>query len=231
MERLEESATVVVSGSYERRRGYLTAAMYTVNQVAVTTTVAIWAYLIRWDLILKQVQPDWALFATEAAWAGALSSIVVGVWRLYERQLDQEVVRLYPGIYLCERLVLPAEVCVVNPPKGVAALSKAAILDGFDFRDIPNTEHGGRGHNFEDLIGAISIVVFSIMSLGAGWKANVIALPRVGWPHQIGLMLIGNLVGLALIVTAYMRWRKKEQSNGQFRQLLLGLNKRPNTAY
>ena len=43
MSNLDDSAAVVISGGYERRRGYLTAAMYTVSQVAVVTTVAIWA--------------------------------------------------------------------------------------------------------------------------------------------------------------------------------------------
>ena len=80
-------------------------------------------------LILKYGQIDWALFATETAWAGALSSIVIGVWRIYERQLHAAVIRLYPVIYLCERLALPAEVCMIHPPDKAKELSKSQILN------------------------------------------------------------------------------------------------------
>jgi hypothetical protein len=77
---LEESARAVLSGEYERRRGYLSNTITTWNRLAVTATFAIWGFFVRWEAVAKE-HPDWRLFATQVAWAGALSSIFIGLWR------------------------------------------------------------------------------------------------------------------------------------------------------
>lgn len=209
MTNLDVSAAAVISGGYERRRGYLTAAAYTVSQVTAVTTVAIWGYLMRWDLILQQNQFDWGLFARQAAWAGALSSIVLAVWRIYARMFVAQIFRLYPGLYLCERLVLPPEVCTVNHPDPTAALSREDITQGFDFRDFTNKQLENRSDTLEDRAAVAAIVAFSVVSLAAGYKARLITFTPAWPPHEIGLMLLINLIGVLSIVRAYQQWCKK----------------------
>ena len=120
---IEDAAKVVLSGEYSRRRGYLSRGHTTWDGFALTGTVAIWGLLVQWDTLTGE-RPDPALFSTQIAWASALSSLLLGGWRFYARNIDDAIINLYPAIYLCERALLPAEACTLTPPSGVTSISK-----------------------------------------------------------------------------------------------------------
>jgi hypothetical protein len=202
-------AQVVLSGGFERRRGYLSSMLYTLNQVTVTTVVAIWAFLIRWDAVTKPTGIDWELFAREAAWAGAIASLVIGIWRIFARELDAEIIRLYPALYLCERTLLPSEVCTIKPPRGVTELSEIGSDSQFEYRVIGNAAFGSRLHGFLDWLGVASIIGFGLLSVVPGLKSGAMVLTPFGPPHLISYMLAGNVAGVIGIVCAYSLWRRK----------------------
>ena len=205
-----KQAQVVLSGGFERRRGYLSTMMYTLNQVTISTVAAIWVFLLRFDTVMKPTGTDWTLLANEAAWAGALSSVVIGFWRLFGRELDADIIRLYPAIYLCERTLLPPEVCTIKPPQGMVALPSVDSSGVFEYKNVSNAAFGGRLHGLLDWLGVSLIVGFSLLSVAAGLKSGMITLVPFGRPHRIGFMLFGNVTGLVLIIGAYAAWVRKK---------------------
>jgi hypothetical protein len=207
MMNLDEVAKAVLSGSYERRRGYITNQLTTWNQLAVMGTIAIWAFFVRWEALLGQ-PPDNRLFATQVAWAGALSSLLIGLWRYSSRVLDNDIVRTYPAIYLSERLLLPQEICTISPPKGVQPLSFTAITNGIEYRKVQNKDFGGRGHAGVDWIGVVLIVVFTVVSMLVAPSVGAIAL-SCDLREPVVFLLVANLVGLAFIAWGYLSWKGK----------------------
>jgi len=208
MSTLEEVAKAVLSGAYERRRGYLTSQLTTWNQVAATSTIALWAFFVHWEALLGQ-HPDGRLFATQVAWAGALSSLVIGLWRYWSRRVDNDLVRLYPAIYLSERLLLPPEVCTISPPTKTAPLTSTMIAGGIEYRPFPNKDFGGRGHGCLDWTGTVLIFLFAVSSVLVAASLGVITLPCVDPREPATFLLLGNLAGLALVAWGYFSWKEK----------------------
>lgn len=118
----KNAAEVFLSGEHSRRRGYLINAINKWNGFAVMGTIAIWALLVKWDVLNGQ-NTDYELFAIQIGWAGAVSSIFLGIWRLYVRYVDGSITRLYPAIYWCElTLNIPKELSSIRPPKCIELL-------------------------------------------------------------------------------------------------------------
>ena len=207
---IEDAAKVVLSGEHSRRRGYLSSIHTTWDGFALTGTLAIWAFLVQWDALRGQ-EPDHALFATQIAWASALSSLLLGFWRLYARHLDDSIISLYPVMYLCERALLPGEICTLKPPSGAELLSKADLGRGLAWVRVRNRDFGGRGHSVLDWIAGLLIVAFGAISvLTASWL-RVITIAWLGLPHLVGWFLIGNAIGFTLVIGGWAWWRSRER--------------------
>jgi hypothetical protein len=203
-----ETAKAILSGAYERRRGYLTNQLTTWNQVAATGTIAVWAFFVRWETLLGQ-HSDPRLFATQIAWASALSSLLIGFWRYWSHVVDNDIVRVYPAIYLSERLVLPPQLCTISPPNGEAPLSSEAISSGIEYRQIQNKDFGGRGHTCLDVVGGVLIVLFAVSDVLVAMSLGTIAVPCVILREPAAFLLLWNLVGLTLIAWGYLSWKGK----------------------
>lgn len=204
---LEKTAPAVLSGAYERRRGYLSTTIVSMNYLAVTATLAIWGFSVRWETGLGQSPDDWQRVAIQVAWAGALSSILIGLWRFYAHYLDHAIIRLYPALYLCERVLLPIEVCTLIPPSGVQPISKTDIDAGVNYQDVHDKDFGGRGHPFIDCVGGITVVLFGFATAWLGTSSGLITFAWFGMPHLLGWLLVGNGIGLVFISVGYVRWR------------------------
>lgn len=207
---IEDSAKVILAGEQSRRRGYLTSVISNMDALAVTGTLAIWAFLVKWDILLAE-RSSLVLFPTQIAWASALSSVLIGVWRFYVRFLDSSIIRLYPAIYMYELSLLPQEICTRKPPTKVQPLSKDNITyDKLDWVTVYNKNFGGRGHHIIDWIAVFFILIFGVISVGVAYTKEVITIGRFGSLHLIAFLLLGNIIGLSLIIIGWLRWKNRE---------------------
>jgi hypothetical protein len=205
---IKDSAKVVLSGEYSRRRGYLTGVIANMNGLAIAGTLTIWAFFVEWDTLFKI---GYGLFSTQIAWASAMSSVLIGLWRFYVRFLDSSIIRLYPAIYMCERALLPEEICTIKPPTKVQSLSKNDVAsENLAWVSVRNNDFEGRGHHIIDWIAGIFIVIFSVISIYVAYTKEVVTIVWFGTPHLIGWLLLGNIIGLLLIVIGWLLWRNKK---------------------
>jgi hypothetical protein len=196
-----KAAQIILSGSYERRRGYLFAAITVMNQLAVTATLGIWVAILR----LEHSTP--VQLAMEVGWAGSLTSILIGCWRYYAHFLDHAIVRQYPAMYLSERAILPPEVCTLRPPEGVSPITEKDIELGVAFEDVYEKAFGSRGHVALDFIAGGIVNLCAVASVLLGRASHTVTVAIGAKPHVIGYLLIGNLLGLVLVVAGHFRWR------------------------
>ena len=205
---MKETSEIILSGEHSRRRGYLSNILVSLNALAVMSSLSIWGFLVRWDFLYGKME-NHELFAIQVAWASGLSSIFLGLWRLYARSLDASIIRLYPAIYLCELEIIPAEISSIEPPRKVPVLTKDLISQGLDWEKVQNKDFRGRSHTEIDWIVVIFIFAFSVISVSVGYNLGVIGFALEGPPHLVGCLLICNAVGLSLVLVGWLRWRRK----------------------
>ena len=172
-------------------------------------SISIWGFFIRWDFLCEKTQ-NYELFAIQVAWASALSSILLGLWRFYVRYLDTQIIKLYPAMYLCGLEIIPDEIPIIKHPENVSPLTKDKISKGIDWKDICNKDFSGRGHHFIDWMVVFFIVCFCVISLGVAYKFQIIRIALWGTPHLVGWLLVGNFVGLLLVFIGWLQWRGKK---------------------
>ena len=206
---MKKASEIILSGEHSRRRGYLTNVMVSLNVLAVMGSISIWGFFISWDSLYGETQ-NHEMFSVQLAWASGLSSIFLGLWRLYARSLDASIIRLYPAIYLCELEIIPNEISSIKPPKNVTPLTKDLISQDIDWKKVRNKDFGGRCHNVIDCIVVIFIFAFSVISVLVASNLAIIDFALGGRPHLVGGLLIGNAVGLSLVLIRWLQWRKKE---------------------
>lgn len=206
---MEETAQIILSGEHSRRRGYLTNVIAGLNVLAITATISIWGFFIHWDSLLNETK-NHKLFAIQLAWASGLSSIFLGLWRLYARFLDAAIIQLYPAIYLCEVEILPEEICSIKNPKNITRLTKELILKGIKWIVVRNKDFGGRGHGVIDWIVVIIILLFVFANLATGFGLDVIEINSQGTRHLVTYLLFFNVVGILLVLIGWLKWRNKK---------------------
>jgi len=116
-------------------------------------------------------------------------------------------------MYLCERILLPKELCTIKRPKSVEKeelLSKDNVHGELDWKKVRKKDFGGRGHSVIDWVAIIFIVFFGILSVGTAWKFEFITIVLSETLHPIRLLLIGNVVGFILVIVGWMWWRNKK---------------------
>lgn len=201
----------LLSGEHSRRRGYLVTIITALNGLAVTGALTIWSTTIKWDLLYGQ-PPNYMEFAIRLAWASSVSSVLLGLWRFYVHFLDSSIIRLYPAIYLLELGVLPAEVASIRPPKlpeNVIPLTNNNLPEKIKWYEVRNSDFGGRGHQFIDILVGIFIIAALVISLWVPHELSIISFAG-GKLHLIGWLMIGNIGGLIFVIVGWRIWEKKK---------------------
>ena len=114
-------------------------------------------------------------------------------------------------MYLCERALVPGEICTLKPPTGVELVSKDDLGRELAWRKVRNRDFGGRGHSVLDWIAGLLIVAFGAVSVFTPLRLKVITITWLGIPHVVGWLLIGNTIGLALVIGGWIWWRNRER--------------------
>lgn len=207
---IDDAAKAFLSGEYSRRRGYLSGFIYTWNGFALSGTIAIWGLLLNWGALVGQ-SADFELFATQVAWASALSSILLGFWRLYAHYLDDNIMKLYAVMYVCERTLLPPRLGTLSPPKALPALEREHLNAPLLWQEVHNSDFGGRAHGVLDWIAGGFVALFGAISLATALHLRVIRI-TLGAPHLIGWLLLGNIFGACLIWFAWRWWSRQKKA-------------------
>ncbi len=212
---IDDFVKTALSGEYSRRRGYLTNVLTGWNRLGLTGTLAIWAFVIDWQGAISSNPAAQELFATQIALAGTLCSILLGICCLYSFRIDAGIIRLYPLLYFSERCILPDQLHSIQPPKrqtsSIPPLTREVIIrDEIIFLPVKYRDFGLRGNGIYLLLCAILIFAFATISVTIGLTLQVIILSTSGTPHLIGLLLLGNALGLGFIGYGWYSWRKEE---------------------
>lgn len=162
---MDNNASTMLSGGFERRRGYLTHCIFVINQLAVTSVIGIFGYVLKDNRVFEENRFDFIWLSTHIPLAGSLSSVIILIQRWYAYLLDDGIIRIYPAIYLCERLICHEKVCTVKSPVDSGFLNRQQIIDNnYVFIPIKNQEFGPRGHDHEDNLARSLICLFIIVS-------------------------------------------------------------------
>lgn len=138
--------------------------------LAITINAGIWSYFIKSYLDSSSKGSTDAL--SYIAFSGGISTILLGLWRLYTRYLDDNIANLYPDFLLYEGVLnVPVDrgtsgYLIRNVPhvdgilKGNFTLEKKAEAIA---KVVRSKRIGSRGHWFIDLfVFVISLVIFSV---------------------------------------------------------------------
>ncbi len=171
--------------STQRLRTHWSGVITTHVGYAIMINVAIWSYFLKTYIDSLATSSDGQPVYVGAA--AALSSIALGLWRLYTRYTDNAIAGLYPDFLLCEgTLSVPAEHQTSGyltrevPPVRLILLDNDLKLEQKveGIRELVESKHiGRRGHLGFDLsiLGVISVMLaVSLVALRGGlhsWSA------------------------------------------------------------
>lgn len=181
-----EEAKIMLSGLGGRRH-YLGQGIDGADRLALTLVVAIWALFLRNGIPAS---------GSAMGWAGGLSSVVIGLWRLYARSLDNGIAKLYPSIWYYEREVGVAveNSLVLKSRKDWPSVE--ALRKGVEDRII-----GTRGHLSFDVVALVLVLLMAGVTLyNGGWRQ--LTCCGCGIPVYQYVLSILYLVGVLLIILA-----------------------------
>jgi len=150
---------VLLSGEYSRRRGYLSQVITSWNGYALIGMLSIWSFCVDWRNLLGDCNSQ-EMFSIQIAWASALSSVLLGLWRFYARYLDDAIIHMYPAIYICESSLIHEKLRTIKPPKNIRPLSSCIDYKNIGWINVYNRDFGSRGHQVFDFIAGILVVAF-----------------------------------------------------------------------
>ena len=203
-------------GEYSRRREYLGRTITILNQITITVVFAIWTFLLK-DISTT----DHNDFFIKIGLASSISSLFLGVRRVYMHFIDNSIVSLYPMLYLLESTIVSRELRDIKIPEknkrnrensndklnNNEVIKDLPILTSLDFDKISFTsitakEFGPRGHFAFDISTIILIIIFCLVLLFYGLNNEIINLSFTGRLHIASISVFINLFAISLILVA-----------------------------
>jgi hypothetical protein len=169
----------------------------------ITASSLIWAYFLHSYFTDQFVRGDPLLILVP----GAITAILIGVWRCYTHYIDNEIVELYPEIVRCELLlsVPPDQGIIGYLCKHVPSLTRelAAENDVADKIDsikqaIKHKKIGYRGHLRFDILSLVVILSFIVIGCLKGLSGIddlVLGLCAIGFATGIFFVILGIYIG------------------------------------
>lgn len=139
---------------------------------------------------------------------GALSAVLLGLWRLYTRHIDDHLANLYPDLLLCEGVLrLPYDrgtsgylAKAVPHVKELLTSSELSVQDRVKgIEALVKEKHAGdRGHMWMDVLSLLIVIIITVFS--------VLAACDSGNPFY-WYYLSGNVFGIIFIVLAMTKFQ------------------------
>jgi len=195
---MDKSDAHAMLASTQQLRTHWSGVITNHLSVSLTINVAIWSYFITAYIDSSKDNSADHIFILVAS---ALSSILLGLWRLYTRHIDDHLANLYPDFLLWEGVIgIPFErgtggylVKAVENAKPLLTSKNMTVEDrvkGIE-KLIAAKRIGDRGHKRIDLFSLTAIIAISILSffiiLSSGEKSY--------W-----FFLIANLLGIIFLI-------------------------------
>jgi len=195
---MEKSDAHAMLSSTQQLRTHWSGVITSHLGLSLTINVAIWSYFITAYLDSIKENDFNHLFILVAS---AISAILLGLWRLYTRHIDDHLANLYPDFLLCEGVIgMPFErgtggylAKAVENAKPLLKSTKINLEDRVKGVEklVTAKRIGDRGHRIIDLVALVVTIIIFILSfiiiLGSGVKSH--------W-----YFLIANSLGIIFIV-------------------------------
>jgi len=195
-----EDAQVLLA-STQQLRTHWSGVITSHFSLSLTVNVAIWSYFV--TSYVDSMKNSSTAETTFLFLASALSSSLLGLWRLYTRHIDDHIANLYPDFLLYEGVlqVPPDRSTSGYLIKAVTGLDRILLSEQLGLERkveviselIKSKRVGNRGHFSIDLFALIAIILMSLLSLFLFWPLS--------WKLEL-LFLAGNTIGLISVIAA-----------------------------
>lgn len=216
----------------EQRREHLSTAIAALNGLAVTIIVGVWTFFLKSFLDTSSflnpaiTAADSQTFAFSYVVAAAgLSAIVLGLWRLYVRYIDDEIANIYPEIMRYEQILgvdsgagIQRSILRQPPIRAIFANSSPEQRQQTVAQLVKDRRIGRRGHGVIDTIVFVTLFVFVMAILGDVWLqfsnqtlSKMVSVSEILSYPLLGLKWVGYVLtaaGSALCFYAFFRFQR-----------------------
>jgi len=203
----QDSARALLSGGLVQRRAYWNRLIATWDQIAIAGTLAVWAAVRPWEAMTAEE------LAIRVASAGAISSVLLAVWRWQARYTDNAIVGLNAATRLAEGELLPLDfLCTVKKPD-IACARLAFSLDTVDSDatpiQVPNTAYGSRGHTLLDVFALLLTLLPGLAAWRLCVRAGSITLDHALCLRFPSFLLVVNALAVLWVGGCWLWWRQQ----------------------
>jgi hypothetical protein len=232
MQQLSEESARTLLGVAEQRREHLSTAIRALNGLALTIVVGLWTFFLKSFLdassfVNPAIVPEYSQpFAfSYVVMAAGLSAIVLGLWRLYVRYIDDEIANIYPEIMSYEQVLgvgssagIQRSILKQRYIRAVFAQLYQTERQQLVARLVEDRRIGRRGHDVIDTIVFVALFLFVVAILGDVYiqLINHTLNKMVSWSEilsnpllalkWVGYFLIG--VGSLVCIYAFFRFQR-----------------------
>lgn len=183
-----DAAKALLSGALPRQRIHLAQEIAHTDRAAILGSVAVWAICMNAGI---GGITDWRV-----AWGSGLTSLLLGLWRLYVRYVDNTITHLYPAIARYEDVL-------GIPPEDSSLLGLRLKFGSLELirEKIKSREIGTRKHLLFDWVALIVVSGMAAATLATG-NAHTLTSCAFGAPFHPYALLVFNITSIALILYA-----------------------------
>ena len=209
MNDMEREDAQALLASTQQLRTHWSGVITSHFSLSLTINVAIWSYFVTSYIgSIKNGLDKEPIFLYVAS---SLSSLLLGLWRLYTRHIDDHIANLYPDFLMCEGILkVPADrgtggYLIKAVPGLDRLLNEELSLENkvkAISRIIKLKRVGDRGHFKINLFTLLAIILMFFLSflLMSPFEAN-------SFKYEF-LLLLGNLFGLIFIFVAMKSFQR-----------------------
>ncbi len=206
---MEKSDAQAMLASTQQLRTHWSGVITSHLGLSLTINVAIWSYFIAAYVDSGSGSDENPVFILVPS---ALSAVLLGLWRLYTRHIDDHLANLYPDLLLCEGvLCVPIErgtsgYLAKAVPNTKALLTSAELSIEKRIKGVEELaakkKIGDRGHKRIDLFALLVIAGISFLS--------ILVIADSGEKSHI-YFLLGNAFGIYFLVMALTRFQQNPE--------------------
>ena len=204
---MDSEAAQALLASTQQLRTHWSGVITSHLGLSLTINVAIWSYFITSYInSMKDASDIEPIFLYVAS---GLSSLLLGLWRLYTRHIDDHIANLYPDFLLYEGLLdVPPErgtsgylIKAISDIKSVLRNEQLQLYQKVDLlsRIIKAKRIGDRGHLKIDIFAFCTVLLMTALS--------TIIIFQAGNNNDFYFLIV-NVFGLLFIVLSLIRYQK-----------------------
>jgi hypothetical protein len=202
--KLSEVNARALANLTQQQRLHWSTMITTLMGFTAVINVGIWSYFLSEYINVAGGLPSYILIGS------AVSSVTLGLWRIYSRYIDNQIAALYPELVLYEaRMTAPLDLgtsgyLVRNVPN-LKPIFEAKLTEEKRSKAIAmlveSKSIGNRGHKVLDLATLSVVIILFIGTLLSLWRVSFLMNPIYI------ICLIGIVSGLVLVIVALCHYQ------------------------